>query len=70
MKTVMLSEDGFKEKNSNDRGEHRETGKTPGGVRMDPNNMLKNRLSTEARCFSLCKVKLNVVVRGSSWATV
>ena len=40
------------------------------GVCVDPNNMLSIRLSTEARCFSLCKVKLNVVVCGASWATV
>ena len=66
----MLSENGFKEKNSKNRGEHRKTGKTQEGVCVDPNNMLSIRLSTEARCFSLCKVKLNVVVCGASWATV
>ena len=39
-------------------------------VPVDPKNMLSIRLSTEARCFSLCEVKLNVFVCGASWANV
>ena len=58
------------------RGQKRKTPKTAENtgmpqkprevVRVDPKNMLSIRLSTEARCFSLCKVKLNVVVCGAS----
>ena len=44
--------------------------KTQRVVRVGPKNMLSIRLSTEARCFSLCEVKLNVFVCGASWANV
>ena len=66
----MLSENGFKEKNSKTAENTGKPEKPQEGVCVDPNNMLSIRLSTEARCFSLCKVKLNVVVCGASWATV
>ena len=66
----MLSEKGSKEENPKTAENTGMPQKTQRVVRVDPKNMLSIRLSTEARCFSLCKVKLNVVVCGASWATV
>ena len=68
----MLSEtEGSKEENPENRGEHRNAAKNPEKLSVwIRKNMLSIRLSTEARCFSLCEVKLNVFVCGASWANV
>ena len=66
LKQSCCRKNGFKEKNSNDRRENRKTGKTQEDACVDAYNILKIKLSTEARCFSLCEVKLNVVVCGAS----
>ena len=66
----MLSEKGSKEEKLKTAEKTGMPEKPKEGVSLDPNNMLSIRLSTEARCFSLCEVKLNVFVCGASWANV
>ena len=66
----MLSEKGSKEENPKTAENTGMPEKPKEVVCVDPKNMLSIRLSTEARCFSLCEVKLNVFVCGASWANV
>ena len=62
----MLSEKRFQREKLERPLRTQENRKTQEGGCVDSNNILKIKLSTEARCFSLCKVKLNVVVCGAS----
>ena len=66
----MLSEKGSKEENPKTVENTGMPEKPKEVVCVDPKNMLSIRPSTEARCFSLCEVKLNVFVCGASWANV
>ena len=60
----MLSETGGQKRKTPKTAENTGMPEKPREVvRVDPKNMLSIKLSTEARCFSLCEVKLNVRLR-------
>ena len=71
LKQSCCRKQGFKRGKPENRGEHRNAAKNPEKLSVwIRKNMLSVRLSTEARCFSLYEVKLNVFVCGASWANV